>query len=121
MKTSTRAIIKAALAGDDSVAEGHRKKIIYVLNHPEAATTDGNGSRQLISLSKAAKAFDISTRTLRRMVDRGELSAHRFTSHTLRIDVADLEAVRADKRIPNQERNERGRFAKPEPEGISPE
>lgn len=47
----------------------------------------------MVSLETAAELMDVSVKTLRRMIARGELRAVRFGSRLIRVRVADLEAA----------------------------
>lgn len=46
-----------------------------------------------LSLAEAAEYLGVEQKTLRRMIDRGELSANRFGPRLIRIAQADLDAA----------------------------
>jgi excisionase family DNA binding protein len=46
-----------------------------------------------VSLSRAAEHYDMSTRSLRRMIDEGSLPAYRVGKRQIRIRVTDLETL----------------------------
>ncbi|GAB3253190.1 hypothetical protein GCM10027425_12280 [Alteromonas gracilis] len=46
-----------------------------------------------ISIPDAARLHGVSTKTIRRMISRGELPAYRFGKRLIRIPMADLEAA----------------------------
>jgi excisionase family DNA binding protein len=45
---------------------------------------------ELISISEAAARLSLSTKTVRRMITRGELPARRLGARSIRIDASDL-------------------------------
>ena len=47
-------------------------------------------SIELISIAEAADRLSLSTKTVRRMISRGDLPARRIGSRTIRIDAAAL-------------------------------
>lgn len=49
---------------------------------------------QLLSIEQIAEILGCSTKTIRRMVSRGELPAYRYGSRLIRIDPADLHRIR---------------------------
>ncbi len=56
--------------------------------------------RQLMTVAEAAEYWRVDHKTIRRMIDRGDLPAYRIgAGRLLRIDRADLE--RATRRIPS--------------------
>lgn len=48
--------------------------------------------RRLLSINQAAEFYGCSTKTIRRMVSRGQLQAVRVGSSMIRIDAAEIEA-----------------------------
>lgn len=48
----------------------------------------------LFTVSGAAERLNVSPDTIRRMIARGELKAYRYGPRLIRIDPADLEALR---------------------------
>ena len=112
MKESTREICVLALSSDASIPEAQRKKLIHLLNNPNALNEQNNESAFLKSITKAARIYGLNPRTISRLISKGELKAHRVTPHSVRIDIRDLENLRADKVKTEQERDFRGRFIK---------
>lgn len=110
MKKSTREIIKLAISGDDSLTEAHRKNILDVLRNPEAAVVQENDAQFKKSIAKGARMFDMHPRTVSRLIASGKLKAYRFSSHTIRIDIRDLESIQAEKNETDQDRDGSGRF-----------
>jgi excisionase family DNA binding protein len=45
---------------------------------------------ELISITEAADRLSLSTKTVRRMISRGDLPARRLGTRSIRIDAADL-------------------------------
>ena len=45
-----------------------------------------------VGLADAAVRLDVSEKTIRRMIARGDLRAYRLGTRTIRVSVADLEA-----------------------------
>ncbi len=48
---------------------------------------------ELVKLTEAGTRYKCSTRTLRRMIERGELTAYRIGPKLLRIDVKEADRV----------------------------
>jgi excisionase family DNA binding protein len=53
----------------------------------------GQHRPQLISMTEAAARLDISTRTLRRYIAAGRLTAYRIGPRLIRIDAAELDQL----------------------------
>jgi len=53
------------------------------------------GTRKLLSIQAAAEYLGVSTRTIRRMISRGDIPAHRVSKRLLRVDLADVESILA--------------------------
>lgn len=49
-----------------------------------------------LSIAEICKVKDVSPSTVRRWIARGELRAYRYSDRTIRIAVADLEAMRTE-------------------------
>ncbi|GAA5153886.1 hypothetical protein GCM10023340_36560 [Nocardioides marinquilinus] len=49
--------------------------------------------RRLISRTNAARMLDESTRTIDRRIERGELTAYRTGTRSVRLDAAEVEAL----------------------------
>lgn len=49
--------------------------------------------RRFTTVPDAAAYAGVSTQTLRRMIDRGELPAYRIGERNVRVDLADLDAI----------------------------
>jgi excisionase family DNA binding protein len=68
--------------------------------HMPHRTPGSRTARRLITVAKAAEYWSVEHKTIRRMIDRGELPAYRIgAGRLLRIDMADLE--RLTRRIPS--------------------
>lgn len=59
-----------------------------------AGTPTTTPAATLYTVSGAAERLNVSTDTVRRMIARGELKAYRYGPRLIRIDPADLEALR---------------------------
>lgn len=55
---------------------------------PMAATP-----RRYVSVDVAAETFSVSSRTIRRMISRGEISGYRVGERLLRVDLNELDEV----------------------------
>jgi excisionase family DNA binding protein len=49
--------------------------------------------RAYVSIREAAEHLDLSEKTIRRLIDRGELRAYRFGSRVVKLKLADLDSV----------------------------
>ena len=49
--------------------------------------------RPYVGVAEAAAYLDLSEKTIRRLIDRGELTAYTFGNRCLRLKLADLDAV----------------------------
>lgn len=52
-----------------------------------------NNTRKLVSVAEAAEYLGLSTKTIRNMIDRGELPAWRVGRKAIRVDLRDLDAM----------------------------
>ncbi|KLO28405.1 helix-turn-helix domain-containing protein [Mycobacterium haemophilum] len=59
----------------------------------QTANLRGQHRRQLISIIEAAAVLDISTRTLRRYIAAGRLTAYRIGPRLIKIDAAELDQL----------------------------
>ena len=59
----------------------------------KAANPRGQHRPQLISMTEAAARLDISTRTLRRYIAAGRLTAYRIGPRLIKIDAAELDQL----------------------------
>lgn len=49
--------------------------------------------RRYVSVDVAAETFSVSSRTIRRMISRGEISGYRVGERLLRVDLNELDEV----------------------------
>ena len=113
MKATTRKIIREVLSSDDSLTDSHRKLILKVLSDPQAVTVPNNGDAKLMtSITRAARMYDVSSRTISRWIESGELDAVRLSNSTIRIPIENLQSLNAEKKQLVAERDGKGRFAK---------
>jgi len=114
MKTTTRKIIQTILSDDDTISNDHRKGIMKVIDNPEVLNGDkSTNNRQMVSLKEAGRRFNVSPKTIRRLIDMDQLRVHRLSAHVVRVDIAELESIQADKAtVKNKYRGRGGRFAK---------
>lgn len=57
--------------------------------HPERATV----ARAYVGIIQAAEYLDLSEKTIRRMIDRGELTAYRFGPRIVKLKLSELDSV----------------------------
>lgn len=69
------------------------------MNTKKSPERDTPVPSRLGSLSEGAADMNVSTRTLRRMISRGELTGYRFGPRMIRIDLDELD--RLLRRIPS--------------------
>ncbi|MEX8059926.1 helix-turn-helix domain-containing protein [Microbacterium sp. 16-032] len=55
---------------------------------------------EYVTISQAASALSLSTKTIRRLIQRGDLAAERIGARTIRIPVAALAAVGRPMQVP---------------------
>ncbi|GAB2736724.1 helix-turn-helix domain-containing protein [Sinomonas soli] len=48
---------------------------------------------KLVGLAEAAARYQITTKTLRRMISAGEIPAYMVSSHIIRLDLEQLDAI----------------------------
>ena len=61
---------------------------------PDRTGTSAGHPHALLTLAEAAKYLATSPQTIRRMIARGDLRAYRYGPRIIRIDPADLRAMR---------------------------
>lgn len=59
----------------------------------ETTRAAGPSGRSFITLNAAARRFDCSERTIRRMIANGELTGYRVGKRLVRVDAAEVEAL----------------------------
>jgi excisionase family DNA binding protein len=60
---------------------------------PTVTATPNKAARRLETVSSAAEYLGVSTKTLRRMIARGDLRAFRMGSRMIRVDRAELDEL----------------------------
>lgn len=65
---------------------------VFLEGNPVPSVASANTAP--LTIAQAAEALATSTSTIRRMISRGELRAYRYGPRLIRIDPADLQAIR---------------------------
>lgn len=61
--------------------------------HPNRAARRHPIPRAYVGIAEGAAYLDLSEKTIRRLIDRGELTAYRFGNRVVKLKLADLDAI----------------------------